>query len=90
MGAEIRRAGAAIEGAQVKAPVAIMHSYDSRFAFQIQPNNAKFSYPGHCQHVYRAMYRRNIAGRYGGAGLRHLRLQAGGSAGPARRNAGIG
>jgi beta-galactosidase len=61
MGAEIKRAGAAIEGSQVKAPVAIMHSYDSRFAFQIQPNNAKFSYTGHCQHVYRAMYRRNIA-----------------------------
>jgi len=60
MGTEIKRAGDVIVGSTIKARAAIIHSYDSRFAFQIQPNNPKFSYPGHVQHVYRALFRRNI------------------------------
>jgi beta-galactosidase len=60
MGAEIKRAGDAIAGSTLRPQVAIIHDYDSRFAFQAQANNPKFSYPGHAQHVYRALFRRNI------------------------------
>ncbi|HJR80864.1 MAG TPA: beta-galactosidase [Anaerolineales bacterium] len=56
MGAEIKELGGQILGSQVKAPVAMMLSYDSRFAFQIQPNNPGFSYPEHFHQIYRAFY----------------------------------
>lgn len=56
MGAEIRKAGGIIQEAQIKAPVAFMLSYDSRFAFQIQGNNPRFSYPAHFHDLYRAFY----------------------------------
>jgi beta-galactosidase len=60
MGAELQRAGEKIEGTQVTAPVAMLLSYDSRFAFQVQPNNPGYSYPEHFHSVYRAFHRRNI------------------------------
>jgi beta-galactosidase len=60
MGAEIKTAGEQIVGASKKAQVAMILSYDSRFAFQIQANNEKFSYPNHFQHFYRDLYRYNI------------------------------
>lgn len=61
MGAEVQRAGAAIFGSAVQAPVAMLLSYDSRFAFQIQQNNPQFSYPGHFEDIYAALHRRNVA-----------------------------
>lgn len=60
MGAEMARAGNAIAGAALKPAVAIILDYDSRFAFQVQPNNPGFSYPEHIQHIYRAFYHRNV------------------------------
>lgn len=60
MGAELQKIGAAIQGATVKAKVAILHSYDSRFAFQIQPNNSSFHYGEHVTQVYHALFNRNI------------------------------
>jgi beta-galactosidase len=61
MGAELQRIGAAIQGSSVKANVAILQSYDSRFAFQIQPNNTSFQYSEHVTQVYQALFNRNIA-----------------------------
>jgi beta-galactosidase len=61
MGAEIKRIGNQIIGSEVKSPIAMLLSYDSRFAFQIQPNNPRFSYPEHFSQVYRAFYRKHIS-----------------------------
>ena len=61
MGAEIKAIGNEILGSQVKSPVAMMLSYDSRFAFQIQPNNPRFSYPEHFHQIYRAFYQQHVS-----------------------------
>jgi len=61
MGAEIQESGDEIFGAQIKSQVAMLLSYDSRFAFQIQPNNPRFSYPEHFHQIYRAFYQRHAS-----------------------------
>jgi beta-galactosidase len=61
MGAEIKELGDEILGSQVKSPAAMMLSYDSRFAFQIQPNNPRFSYPEHFHQIYRAFYQKHVS-----------------------------
>jgi beta-galactosidase len=61
LGTEIKRVGGAIQGATVKAAVAMMLSYDSRFAFQIQANNPQFSYSDHSYAFYRAFHRRHVS-----------------------------
>ena len=60
MGAELGRIGDALRDTQVQAPVAMLLSYDSRFAFQIQPNNPEYSYSEHFHSLYRAFHERNI------------------------------
>jgi beta-galactosidase len=60
VGAELGRIGDSIIGTEVKASVAMLLSYDSRFAFQIQPNNPGYSYLDHFQDIYRAFHTRNI------------------------------
>jgi beta-galactosidase len=60
MGGEIKKASEQLYGSTVKPSVAMILSYDSRFAFQIQQNNPQFSYPGHFHHVYRSLYRRQV------------------------------
>ena len=60
MGAEIRKAGEPIYGSTLKPAVAMVLSYDSRFAFQIQANNPQFSYPDHFHQFYRALYHRHV------------------------------
>jgi beta-galactosidase len=60
MGAELEKVGGQIYGATVRPAVAMILSYDSRFAFQIQPNNPQFSYPGHFYDLYHAFYRHNV------------------------------
>lgn len=60
MGQEIARIGSLIAGSEVRAEVALMLSYDTRFAFQIQPNNPDFSYDRHITDYYRALHRANI------------------------------
>ena len=61
MGAEIKEVGDEILGSQVRSPVAMLLSYDSRFAFQIQPNNPRFSYPEHFHRIYRAFYQQHVS-----------------------------
>ena len=61
MGAEIKEIGGEILGSQVESPVAMMLSYDSRFAFQIQPNNPRFNYPEHFHKIYRAFYQQHVS-----------------------------
>jgi len=61
MGAEIKEVGDRIFGSQVKSSIAMMLSYDSRFAFQIQPNNPRFSYPEHFHQIYRAFYQQHMS-----------------------------
>jgi beta-galactosidase len=61
MGEEVARAGKQIAESAVRAPVAMLLSYDSRFAFQIQPNNPRFSYPDHFQQVYASLFRQHVA-----------------------------
>ncbi len=60
MGAEIKQAGAQISGSVVKPAVAMLLSYDSRFAFQIQGNNPQFNYADHFHQCYRALHRRHV------------------------------
>ena len=60
MGVTLRRIGAAIEGSRVETPAAMLLSYDSRFAFQNQPNNPDLSYRALFTSFYRALWKRNI------------------------------
>lgn len=61
MGAEIARIGADLAGSEVRADVAILLDYDSRFAFQIQANNPAFHYTSHLHDIYQAFHRWNVA-----------------------------
>ena len=60
VGKELRRIAASVTGSQVRPRVAIMQSYDTRFAFQIQPNNPRFGYESHVQEFYRGFYHEHI------------------------------
>jgi beta-galactosidase len=61
MGAEIKEVGDQILGSHVRSSMAMMLSYDSRFAFQIQPNNPRFSYAEHFHQIYRAFYQQHVS-----------------------------
>jgi beta-galactosidase len=61
MGRELARIGDEILGSAPKADVAILSSYDSRFAFQIQGHNPRFSYEQCIASWYRALHRRHLA-----------------------------
>lgn len=60
MGAEISCLGEELQGSTVRARAAMILSSDSRFAFQIQPQNPAFSYAAHFQEVYKAFRRRGV------------------------------
>jgi len=60
MGAELIRVGNQILGAETKSKVAIIQSYHSRFAFQVQGNSDEFSYEKHLAQIYSALWKRNI------------------------------
>jgi beta-galactosidase len=57
MGLELKKIGEQIAGAEVRPSVAIIQSYDTRFAFQVQANNIGFHFTEHLLQVYRALYR---------------------------------
>jgi beta-galactosidase len=59
-GEELKRVGDALRGAQSRARVAMLLSYDSRFAFQAQPNHSGFSYGDLFGSYYTALHRRNV------------------------------
>ena len=61
MGEQLARFGEQIAGSGVRAEAAIILSYDSRFAFQIQGNNPDFSYEQHIQDYFAAFHQQNIA-----------------------------
>jgi beta-galactosidase len=61
MGHEIGQIGATIAGAPVHADVALILSYDARFAFQVQANNPNFTYAAHCRDIFAAFHARNVA-----------------------------
>jgi len=60
IGAELRRIGEQFLGAENRNQVAILHSYDTRWAFQIQPNHNDFHYSAFFMSYYRALHKRNI------------------------------
>jgi beta-galactosidase len=59
-GAEIAKMGKHVHGSSVRPTVAMILSYDSRFAFQIQANNPQFNYSAHFHQVYRVLYDHHI------------------------------
>ena len=61
VGRELQKIGDLLTGSQVKPQVAIMQSYNSRFAFQVQPNHPHFSYENLIQDIYRGFHRHNIS-----------------------------
>ncbi|MFO7680422.1 MAG: beta-galactosidase [Chloroflexota bacterium] len=60
VGQELQKMGSLITGSPVHAEVAVMQSYDTRFAFQVQPNNRRFQYEAHIQDIYNGFYDLNI------------------------------
>jgi beta-galactosidase len=60
VGQELQKIGELLAGSQVKPQAAIMQSYDSRFAFQGQPNHPRFSYENHLTDIYRGFHRHNL------------------------------
>jgi beta-galactosidase len=60
VGEELQKISEIITGSRIKPQVAIMQSYDTRFAFQVQPNNPRFGYEKHIQDIYRGFYYNNI------------------------------
>jgi beta-galactosidase len=60
-GTEIKQIGEQIDGSAIKPTIAIMLSYDSRFAFQIQENNPAFSYADQFHSFYSAFHRHQVA-----------------------------
>ena len=61
MGAEVKSIGDHLFGTEIKPQVAMLLSYDSRFAFQIQANNPSFRYETEFTEIYRALHNLNIA-----------------------------
>ncbi len=60
IGSEIKRAGEKFLGAENRSQVAMILSYDTRWAFQGQPNHNDFNYSAHLASYYKALHRRNI------------------------------
>ncbi len=60
IGEELKRAGGQFVGAENRNRVAMLHSYDTRWAFQIQPNHNDFHYPALFTSYYKALHNRNI------------------------------
>jgi beta-galactosidase len=60
VGKELQKIGDLVAGSSISPQVAIMQSYDTRFAFQIQPNNPRFQYERHIQDIYDGFFAQNI------------------------------
>ena len=60
MGAEIAELGSSIVGSSLNLSVAMLLSYDSRFALQAQQNNPALHYSEQFQHWYSSLYRRSV------------------------------
>jgi len=60
IGTELEQIGDRILGAESRPQVAMVLSYDSRFAFQGQANHGSFDYADHFSSYYAALHRRNV------------------------------
>jgi beta-galactosidase len=60
MGTELQHIGQRIRGTQIISKTAILHDYDTRFAFQIQGNHPSFEYTSHTLDIYKALYQQQI------------------------------
>jgi beta-galactosidase len=59
VGDELNKLANLISGSEIKSEIAIMQSYDTRFAFQIQENHPNFSYENQILEIYRGFYNQN-------------------------------
>lgn len=57
---ELTRIEDMLDGSEVKAEVAFVHDYDSRFAFHYQRSNPWFSYTNLFLSLYKGLHKRNI------------------------------
>jgi beta-galactosidase len=60
IGNELKRLGDQVLGSENRNEVAMIHSYDTRWAFQGQPNHDAFSYSALFVSYYKALFSRNI------------------------------
>jgi len=60
MGAELKVIGVRLLSSTVKASVAMLLAYDSRFALQIQANNPDLRYSTHFSQIYHALHDLNV------------------------------
>ena len=60
IGSELKRVGSEFAGAENRNQVAMILSYDTRWAFQGQPNHADFKYASLFTSYYKALHVRNI------------------------------
>lgn len=60
IGSELKRSGARFLGAENRNQVAMVLSYEARWAFQGQPNHADFKYPAFFTSYYKALHHRNV------------------------------
>ncbi len=60
IGSELERVGDQVMGATTRARAAVIHSYDSRYCFQAQPNHDDFDYVRLLESYYSVLYRHNI------------------------------
>jgi beta-galactosidase len=61
MGAQIAALGERIAGSVPVFAAALVHDYETRFSFQIQPDNAAFSYEKHALSYFEALHARGVA-----------------------------
>jgi beta-galactosidase len=60
VGCELKQVGKQVLGAESRSQVAMVLAYDTRFAFQGQPNHNDFKYPELFASYYEALHRRNV------------------------------
>jgi beta-galactosidase len=60
IGDELERVGDQLLGAESRSQVAMLLSYDTRFAFHVQPNHDDFKYPELYASYFKALQRRNV------------------------------
>lgn len=61
LGKEIEGVSDLLAGSQVKARVAMLNSYDSRWSIEFQRHHGGFDYVSHFAHYYRPLAARNVA-----------------------------
>ncbi|MHB0875349.1 MAG: beta-galactosidase [Anaerolineae bacterium] len=61
LAADFRAVGGLLDGAEVAAPVALLHSYDDRWSIEAQRHTKDYDPVEHLMHYYTQFSRRNIA-----------------------------